>query len=204
MDGTLKTAGLVSLETLINKALQYDPGTRLALAQLQGQVLAVQVSQPAFTVYVQADSDGLRLNGYYEGDVTTRLRGSLPALMKLARSSRTSFADTGVEVIGNTAALITWQNLLRNLDIDWEEALSGVLGDIAGPKLAAGLRQLVSYSTGRSSGVTRLTGEYLTEELRLLPSRQELDVFYEDVDEVRLHLDRLEARLQRLQQNRPS
>ena len=117
--------------------------------------------------------------------------------MKLARSSRTSFADTGVEVIGNTGALITWQNLLRNLDIDWEEALSGVLGDIAGPKLAAGLRQLVSYGTSRSGGVTRLTGEYLTEELRLLPSRQELELFYEDVDELRLHLDRLEARLQR-------
>lgn len=204
MDGTLKTAGLLSLETLINKALQYDPGTRLALAQLQDKVLAVQLPQPALCVYLLADAQGVRLQGYHEGEVTTRLRGSLPALIRLARQPRSSFADTGVEVIGSTGTLLIWQQLLGNLDIDWEEALSGLLGDIAGPSLASGLRQLVHYGLGRQQDIRRLSGEYLTEELRLLPSRLELELFYEDVDELRLQLDRLDARLQRLLQQRAS
>ncbi len=202
MDATLSTAALAGLEKLINTALRYDPGTKIALSQLADQVLAIQVTAPAFTVYLTPDEDGLRLMGHWEGEVHTQLRGSLPALARLARSQQTSFANTGVEVIGNTGLLVDLQRLLINLDIDWEEALTEVLGDVIGHQGAELLRSGTRYAGDRASETKRLVSEFLTEELGTLPSRNELEGFYQDVDDLRLQADRLEARIKQLLSSR--
>ena len=202
MDATLSTAALAGLEKLINTALRYDPGTKIALSQLADQVLAIQVTAPAFTVYLTPDEDGLRLMGHWEGEVHTQLRGSLPALARLARSQQTSFANTGVEVIGNTGLLVDLQRLLINLDIDWEEALTEVLGDVIGHQGAELLRSGTRYAGDRASEAKRRISEFLTEELGTLPSRNELEGFYQDVDDLRLQADRLEARIKQLLSSR--
>lgn len=202
MDAMLSTAALAGLEKLINTALRYDPGTRIALGKLAERVLAVQVTSPAITLYLIPDSQGVRLAGLWEGEVHTQLRGSLPALIELARSDTTSFANSGVEVTGDTGLLLALQRLLKNLDIDWEEALSGVFGDILGHQGANMIRSGVNYARDRASEAQRLLSEFLTEELQTLPAKNELQHFYADVDELRLRADRFEARVQAFLQRR--
>jgi len=198
MDAMLNTAALAGLEKTINTALRYDPGTRIALGKLEEQVLAVSVSTPAITIYLTPTAEGIRLMSQWEGEVHTQLRGSLPSLLKLARSERSSFADSGVEVIGNTGLLVDLQRLLKNLDIDWEDALSDLLGDILGHQSANIFRSGLGYSRDRASEAKRLLSEFLTEELRVLPAKNELEFFYREVDDLRLATDRLEARVQQL------
>ena len=70
IDPTLTTAALAAAETAINQTLLYDPGTRLALAKLEGQVLAVDVSAPALSLYLAFNCDGLQLLGNFEGNVS--------------------------------------------------------------------------------------------------------------------------------------
>ena len=201
MDATLSTAALAGLEKLINTTLRYDPGTRIALTSLADQVLAIQVTAPAFTVYLTPDEAGICLMGHWEGEVHTRLRGSLPALARLARSEQTTFADSGVEVIGNTGLLVDLQRLLKNLDIDWEEALTEIVGDVVGHQGAEMLRSGACYTQDRAGEVKRLVSEFLTEELGTLPSRNELEGFYQDVDDLRLQADRLETRIKEFLQH---
>ncbi len=192
---TLSTAAVAGLEGLINTALRYDPATRLGLARLSGQVLAVEITSPAVTLYLTGDDQGVSLMTHWEGEVDTRLKGSLPALLKLARNPGGQLATGDVEVMGNTGLLMTMQGLLKNLDIDWEEALTGVLGDVFGHQAAGFLRGGARYAHDRAEEKRRLVSEFLTEELRSLPSRVELEDFYQSVDELRLRLDRLEARI---------
>jgi ubiquinone biosynthesis protein UbiJ len=199
MNPMLLTATLAGLETLINAALEYDPGTRIALANIKGQVLAVSVTTPAMTVYITADDDGVRLMSQWEGPVDTRLHGSLTALAKLARNEH-GFVGSGVEVIGSTALLVELQRLLKNLDIDWEDALSEKMGDLAGHQTAEVIRSGMNYTRERTREMNRLLGDFLTEEFKAAVPSAELDAFYQDVDAVRLHLDRLEARINRLTQ----
>lgn len=194
MNLTLSTAALAGLEKLINSALRYDPGTRIALAKLSHQILAITISSPALTIYFTPDEEGVRLMSQWEGEIHTHLYGSLPALIKLARSDRTSFSDSGVEVIGNTGLLVDLQRLLKNLDIDWEDALSEFLGDIVGHQSAEVIRGGAKYTRDRARDLRRSTSEFLTEELQSVVSKNELEDFYQDVDDLRLQLDRLEAR----------
>lgn len=201
-DPTLLSAVCSALERLVNTALVYDPASRQALAELEGRVLAVELSELKTTFYVVPRQDGLGIQSYYEGAVDTRLRGSTPALLALLKSSRLNLKDSGVEVFGSTGLLISLQEIALNLDLDWEEALSQVFGDILGPQGAAALRGLAGWIQGRQQSVEQRLSEYLTEELRASPSRPELEFFYQQVDGLRLTVDRLAARIDRLRKAR--
>ena len=201
VDPTISTASIAALEAMVNAALNYDPGSRLALEKLSGQVLAIEATVPPFELYIAPSQDGVKLMGSYEGEVTTRLRGPLPALLQLAVGADTaSLADSGVEVVGSTSMLTHVQRIAHNLEIDWEEALAQLFGDVLGHQMAEHLRLRVRWLGNRFSSAQRLLGEYLTEELRSLPAKPELTSFSREVDELRLGADRIEARIQQLQQ----
>lgn len=198
IDPTFSTAALAAAETAINQTLQYDPGTRLALATLEGQVLAIDISAPTLMLYLAFNGDGLHLLGNFEGNVTTRLRGKAVNLAALIHGNNTSLANSGVEVFGSTALLSKLQTIARNLDIDWEEPLTQLFGDLLGHQSAEYIRWRCSYIQARLKAGLRLGTEFLTEENRSLPARAELEFFYQQVDTLRISTDRAEAKLQAL------
>lgn len=200
MDAMLTTAALAGAEKIINTALQYDPASRLALAALAPQVLAIKITAPECTVFIAPGADGVRLLGHYEGHITTQLQGELPALISLINSERINLKDSGVQLFGSTSLLADLQTILKNLEIDWEEMLSQVFGDIIGHQSAELIRSKLGWSKDRLSNIQRLASEFLTEELRSLPSKPELAFFNAQVDELKLAVDRVEARLAQLLQ----
>jgi ubiquinone biosynthesis protein UbiJ len=198
MDAMFTTAALSSAEKIITSALAYDPATRIALGKLEPQVLAVHISKPDIKIFIAPAADGIRLLGHYEGDVTTEVQGSAPALLSLIKSERLNLKDSGVQIFGSTSFLADLQKILKNLDIDWEEMLSQIFGDIIGHQSAEFIRGKISWAKDRVSNIQRLTSEFLTEELRALPSKPELAHFNQQVDELRLGVDRIEARIELL------
>lgn len=192
---TLSTAAVAGLETLVKAALRYDPATRRKLGKLAGRVLAVEMTAPALRLYITADEAQLYLMSHWGGEVHTRLKGSLSSLLSLARSGGGNLAQSGVEMMGDTGLLLDLQSLLRDLDIDWEEALSQLFGDLLGHQSAQLIRGGLNYGRDRASEAQRLLSEFLTEELQSLPSKLELEDFNQQVDDLRLRLDRLEARM---------
>ena len=198
MDATILTAALASAETLINKTLAYDPSTRIALEQLSPQVLVVNITTPKCKIFVAPAADGIRLLGHHEGDVTTEIYGTVPALISLIKSKNMNLKDSGVQITGSTTFISDLQHILKNVDIDWEEMLSKIFGDVIGHKGADLLRGKMSWAQDRAASIQRLTSEFLTEELRILPSKPELEYFYNQVDELRLGVDRAEARANQL------
>ena len=202
IDPSVQVAFCGALESIINKTLQFDPGSRHALARLQGKVLAVEFTQPALSFYILPIDTGVRIHSIYDGEVTTRIKGTPPALVGLLQSKQLNLANSGVEVFGSTAFLIELQNILQELDIDWEEAISTVIGDVAGPQVSAGISGFGQWLTERKQSFDRLLGEFLTEEIRATPSRSELEYFSAQVDELRLAVDRAAATIRQLQSTR--
>ena len=197
MDPSLITALTAAIETAINTALRYDPASRQQLAQIN-DILAIESTSPSITLYCRGSEEGMHLMSHCEEAITTHLKGSPLALLNLIKQP-TNLANSGVELAGSIGLLQQWQTLLHTLDIDWEDAISSVLGDIAGPMAANGIRQSVSWAKQQTSEQQRLLKEYLPEELRIVPSKIELDNFYRDVSDLSLDMDRLSARIARLQ-----
>ena len=198
MANTFSIAALASAEKMLNTALRYDPATRIGLAQLEGKILAVQITAPAMNVFVMPMDDELRLMGNWDGDVDTRITGSLLALAQLSQTEIHNLKDSGVTVMGDLSLLADLQRLMKNLDIDWEEMLSQFTGDIIGHQAAQAMRAKFGWVKDRAQSAQRLTSEFLTEELKTLPGKPELEDFYRQVDDLRLAVDRAAARVEKL------
>ena len=198
MDATLTAGALAGAERAINKALEYDPASRAALAGLSEHVLAVTLEPVELTVYLMPGADAVALRSHFEGEPCVHVRGPLPALMRLAGGHQGNLKATGVQISGDSGVLLELRGILQNLELDWEEALSQLLGDVAGHGAAQALREAGRWLRDRGVSSRRLLSEFITEELRMLPPRQELDDFYRGVDDVRFDLDRAEARLRQL------
>ncbi|MYM63603.1 SCP2 domain-containing protein [Pseudomaricurvus sp. HS19] len=203
LDPTLHSAATASLETVINRALRYDPATRLKLAKLAGKSLVIDISGTDLSLGCHFDTDSVRIVGQIDNP-TTRLSGSLSALLSLALSERLNLTGSGVEAWGNTALLTDLKSIGGQLDLDWEEALNELLGDILGHQLANSARAQLGWLRSRGASGKRLLQEFLTEELRAVPAAPQLQQFSDSVDQLRLATDRLGARVERLLHKRRS
>ncbi len=201
IDPALQTSIALALETAVQKALRYDPASLHALKKLQGQTLAIETSAPNtifYCLFSEASECGLEVYTQYEGEITTRIKGSLLSLAQLAKSDNLNLANSGVEVFGSTGLLIELQTIFKNSEIDWEEALNDKIGDLAGHQTANGIRKVFGWATARKKTFTRLLGEYLTEEVKTTPNKIELEKYYSDVSALQLATDRISARVDAL------
>lgn len=203
---TLHSAGLATLEALINRALQLDPATRRRLATLADHVFLFHCTQPALGIYLIPDTDGLRLCGTWAADVDTTLRGSAGEFFSLATATDPAnvLINGRLELHGNSQALIDLQTILQQLDIDWEAPLADAFGDVIGHQLGRGLRRGFRFGRRALQGLKRQFGEYLVEESELTAPAWRVQQFNDEVDQLAMRTERLEARLRKFTDSRRS
>ena len=197
----LHTAGLAAAEAAINRALALSPHSVQSLRALQGQVVALECTRPAITLYLEADAEGqLKLRGVYEGPVATRVRGTAADFGELARSAdpAATLINGGLSLEGSSTALTSMQRVFSDLDIDWEAPLVDGLGDVAGHQLATMLRGAVDWSRQAAGSLRRQLQEFAQEEARLAPPPLALESFYSDVQQLRERSERLGQRVENL------
>jgi ubiquinone biosynthesis accessory factor UbiJ len=197
---TVHTAALAALEQLLNRALALDPASRDALAALEGRVFALHCTAPPFEAYLLPTADGLQLAGVWEGEVSTRVRGVAADFAELATASDPAAAliNGGLSLEGDSGALIELQRIVAGLELDWEAPLVDTLGDVAGHQLAQSLRGLFTFGRRAQASLERQLEEFIHEEARLSPPRQELEDFYADVGQLAERTERLASRIERL------
>lgn len=188
----------VGLEAALNRYLQLDPQILLPLAELAGAVIAIEPEGLGLILYLFPSAQGLRVTDHYEGEPTVRIRGTPLALV---RQWRGQLVGNEITVEGDAATGRRFQALLARLDIDWEEQFSTVVGDAVAHQLGrlwCGFRR---WGRQTSETLRRDSGEYLQQELRLLPSRPAVEGFLSAVDVLREDADRLEVRIARLRRS---
>ncbi|MFT7300091.1 MAG: ubiquinone biosynthesis protein UbiJ [Porticoccus sp.] len=196
----LQSASLIGVETAINKALEYDPATQNAIGGLAGKVLAIECTLPPLTFYAIHSEKDITFMVQYEGEPDTTLRGSALSLASLATDGqdRVSFFDTGVEVSGDHDLLRQINRILKNLDVDWEAALAQLIGDIPAHLVGEALRSSTNWQQHVAERASTAAAEFSQEEIRITPSRSEVDNFNTEVKHITNDVDRLAARINKL------
>ncbi|MFA7555247.1 MAG: SCP2 sterol-binding domain-containing protein [Spongiibacteraceae bacterium] len=202
ISNTLHTAAIAGLETVINKALLRDPSTLNKLRTLHNHVFALHCTSPALDLYLIPGDGDVRLCGVYTAKADTALSGSAQQFAKLATAADPASAliNGELELHGDSQALISLQKILKQLDIDWEAPLAELFGDIIGHQLGQGIRKTASFGLQALKGLKRQFDDYLIEESDLLPPRWQAEKFYNDVDQLAMRSERLQAQLDRLKQ----
>ncbi|MFV8780804.1 ubiquinone biosynthesis accessory factor UbiJ [Microbulbifer sp. SA54] len=194
-DPTFRAGFDATLETAINTALRYDPGTLARLQKLAGKVLAVDLTAPKMTLFLLIEDDGIEVHSRWNGEVTTELQGSALAFLQLLKNRDATPAKLGVAVRGSSAFLAELQSILRDLDVDWEEPLAQALGDVPAHQIGRGLRTAAGWlreALGKAPGAA---AEAVSEEWRVTPPQAQFEAFADDVAAFTQGVDRLEARI---------
>lgn len=200
---TMRDLALEGLEQALNQLVQLDPVATRQLATLHGRVIRVDLTGTGIQLNFVPGHDGrLQLLGKIEGEPDSTLSGSPLDLMRAgdtSESARQLFSGN-VRIDGDNQLAQRFSEALAGLDIDWEEQLSRITGDIAAHEIGRGVRAVrhEAERIGRSSRAN--LSEYLTEEARLLPHRLEVEDLLADIDTLRDDSERLAARIALLEQ----
>lgn len=192
----ISMAMTAALEQAVNAYLRLDPEGSAKLGRFSGKVIALEVDGTPLTIYILPGADGLRLMTHYEGPVDTTLSGRPLALMKLGLgdSSRV-LMDGEVSISGEVETGQGFKRVLDTLHIDWEEPLARLTGDVFAHKAGHLLREIGTW-LGNARGRMAANGaEYLQQEIQVLPSRAEVEAFYQGVEILRDDVARLKAKL---------
>ncbi len=206
----IATVVSLALEKSINLALRYDPATREKLRALAPTRIALTISQPDIPLLFFIEQNTIEENTNKENavrvsmfdeadDADIRLTGKASEFLSLMGKETHSLADVDIDVSGKVSVLNQLQSILGDLDIDWEEPLTEILGVVPGHTVATMIRNAFDWGKTQQQSIHNALPDILTEELRLLPAQTELSHFYNAVDDVSAAAQRLQARIQQLQ-----
>lgn len=191
---------LAILESALSRFLALDPDAGQFLEPLGGKVIAIKFTNPHLIFFLCPSSSGIQMLEHFEGSPDACLTGSPIDFARMGFSHRPTDAlfSGDVHIEGDMTTARKFQDLIENLDVDWEEQISRITGDAISHPLGNLLRSARAW-TGQTIETLQLnTSEYLQEEIRELPARAEVNLFFRAGDKIRADIDRLEARVQRL------
>ncbi len=191
------------LEEVINRVLRLDPGASARFGDLADKVIRLRITGAnPFEIFVLPSETGLRLRERHEGAADVTLTGDFPVFARFAlrRVAPDVVAAGELQISGDIDLGQRFQRLLESVDIDWEEQVARVTGDVAAHQLGNVLRDLRRWSKQAVQTMRMDTAEYLQEESRLLPSRTRTEAFREAVEALRRDAENLEQRFERLRE----
>ena len=193
---SISGASFAALEQLANDYLALSPGAAEKMSHLHGRIVRVELLGLNVSFQVIPGPGRLQILERTEGAPDCTLRGTPLALLGMANTAESSarlFAGE-VEIVGDTELAHRFGEILRSMDIDWEEQLSRLTGDIVAHQIGNQARGALRWGRQTLQTLGLDLSEYLREELSLLPGRPEIDAFLAEVDDVRDGVERLEAR----------
>jgi len=195
---------LAAFEGALNAVLALDPEGAARLARIQGRVLLLQLAGFGTRIYVIPSDSGLLLHSAYDAPPDCTVRGSPAALLRMVLSEHRedSVFQGAVTIEGDNAVAQALGEVLRGLDVDWEEQLSRLVGDTLAHRIGVGARAGERWAERSADSFAQDLREYLKEEARLLPTDDEMRGFLDGVDTLRDDVERLAARVARLTASR--
>ncbi len=195
---------LAAMEAALNQLFAMDPESFARLADFKGRVIAFHITDMDQWLYFFPDAQGMQIISHYEGEPDTVISGSLLAFAKMAMAedhekTRSVFKGD-IKITGDMALGQHFQALFQQLNIDWEEHLSHITGDVIAHSLGNAARSVLGFGKKLFNSMGMDVSEYLQYETRDIASGPEIQHFNQQVDTIRNDVERAEVRIKRLEQ----
>jgi len=193
-------AWLAPVEAMLNRNIAAQSRGAALARRLEGKSLQLEVS--GYTRVRAATAGGrIALLAGEDAAADALIVGSPGALLQMLTGAARPQAggERSVQVKGDAEIAALYRELLQLAKPDLEEELSRLIGDVPARRLAQWSRRTGSWLAGAGRSLGANVAEYLQEESRDLVNSTELEEFLRGTDELREALDRLEARIKRVE-----
>ena len=191
------------MEITINRVITLDPSYQEKLNPIAGRVIALSFTDWQQELFFLPDENQFVVLSEYQGNADVKLSGNSWDFFHLGINQQSSDAaqiiDSNIHFEGKVSVGQQFAQLFSELNIDWEEALAEVTGDIIAHRTANIIRQAGGWLTEVFTSTQNNLGEYLQEELRVTPAKIEIENFYDDLADLRADSARILARFKLLE-----
>lgn len=191
------------IESIINQLLKLDPESLLKLKKLQDKSLQVRVRElpwPLLFQFSEKVSVGI-VQPDEKNLCSCSIELNLETLPLLQDSSQLSQLIQQQKLIlnGDIYVAQSFSHLIKELDIDWEEQLSNYTGDVVAYQTFSSVGAVIKKAKAQWLKGEVVWAERLTKEGAIGINQQQLDLYSEQVNDLRNATDRLGARLKNLE-----
>lgn len=182
------------LQKAFNHYLALDPEALKRFSTLSGKVVQLTLTSLNTSFYLFPNKTGIDIQIHYTGKIDASIKGSIIDLTRIrfADKKTASSLMKKLEITGDTHLAQTFNQILKEIDIDWEEPLSHLTGDIIAHQIGSFVRRTKQYGSHTKQSLQQNITEYLQEEIRLLPPREEIEDFFAQIKRLQHDIDRLE------------
>ena len=201
MNALLRSSLCAPIEGIVNALLAQDPAAQVQLQRYSGKIVRCECSSPLhFECFLRIEGTRIVLLSLYEGEVDASLSATLSAFSRIAMSSSQTEALFSPDIVisGDTHLIQALHRIIAGLEIDWEAHFAVIFGDVASHQLGRVFAKTAHWTSHSIDAVLANIEEYLHEESQILPNKAEFGHFSARLDELKLSLDRINAKAQRL------
>ncbi|AOW58692.1 SCP2 domain-containing protein [Legionella pneumophila] len=197
----LKEYSLKALQTAINQAMKLDEQMPQKLQKLDGKTLEMVITPLNVNFYIRFKGSEMQLLHRIDGRPDTIIHSNPIGLIRLSllpTSKARSLFNDKIRISGDIELGQSVKKLFDEIDIDWEGHLAHFTGDVVAHQIGSFVRKGLEFKNQFSTSMQQNITEFLQEELHICPSRNELEDFFAEVDELVLSVDRLQAHINNL------
>ena len=192
----IKKYSLKALQTAINQALLLDESMPTKIKALHGKAIEIIITPLNVNFFITFNEGQLKLLDCFSGTPDTVIHSNPLGLIRLsflpASKARSLFNDK-MRLSGDIELGLAVKKLFDEMDIDWEGHLAYFTGDVVAHQLGSMVRRGLDFKRQLSMSLQTNMTDYIQDELRLFPSREEIENFFSDVDQLVLDVERLHA-----------
>lgn len=189
---------IAAQEAMLNRYLSLDPESKKHLHRLSGKVIRIELGP--MTYYWCFKSDSIFLKKDYNGSADLILRGSTLDFLRMAFTNKDrAHTDIPLQVVGDMEFGKQFKEFFLNLEIDYEEQLSKIVGDAIAHPLVQVLKTINLWARQNTENFGQNLRNYVQTEMNWLVTDEELQLFFSDVDDLRDDCARLNTRLEILE-----
>jgi ubiquinone biosynthesis protein UbiJ len=200
----LGSLALLPVEKILNAIVRRDPHIAKKLVAFDSKCIEVVSLRPDFSVSIRFEDDTIKLSAIdtqtlgIQADAT--ITGNAENLLSLLtkKSDQRALADAAIDISGDATLVKDLHVTIESLDVDWQDYLAPILGDVLSNELGEIQSNARDWSKSTGTSMHRDVRDYLSEEARLVPSELEVDSFSNRLDQLRLSIDRVAAKTELL------
>lgn len=190
-----------ALQEVLNRTLALDPDAGDDLRALEGRRIELALVAPPLALAITAREGRLQVGPVIEDpEPDLSVRGTLGGLLGQfeAFRPRAGLPPGSLRVSGDAELARRLRTLVRDFDPDWDRPFAEAFGEVLGARIARTLREALRHGRGLAGGLARDVADYVGEERGEIATGVELEIFNDDVDQLRDDVDRLARRVSRL------
>lgn len=187
------------IEKLFKTAKHLDRYQGALLHNFDGKVFELQFLPVKFPVYLTVNFNQLSTQSHLNGQADAIISASIHHWSQLNPvvefpDPKTTVDFDNFQIQGDEVLGEQFLQALHNLEIDWEEHLSHLTGDLIAYQLGSGVRRWRNYKKQLGTQALQTLEEYLKYEIELTPSRTEVKNWQLQLERLASEMNAIERR----------